>query len=117
MKIIEVYFDNLKIKIKYYIGKNKQDNFNIIDVCNPNDIWFHINNHSSCHVIACIPDNIIDKDINCIVKTGGSLCKQNTNKYKLVKDKIEIMWTYLKNVKKTHIIGCVIAENINIIKC
>lgn len=121
MKIIEIYFNNLNMKIKYYIGKNEQDNFNIIDINNKDieinnkdnyinkdtAIWFHIKNDSSCHVIASIPNELQNKNINCIIKYGGQLCKHNTNKYKSVKGSVEIIWTQLKNVKKTETIGTV----------
>ena len=117
MKIIEIYFDKLKMKIKYYIGKNNQDNFNIIDINKDTDIWFHIKNDSSCHVIASIPDTIINKNINCIIRIGGQLCKHNTNKYKSIKEPVEIIWTQLKNIKKTEIIGNFLTENTKVIKC
>lgn len=123
MKIIEIYFNNLNMKIKYYIGKNDQDNFNIIDINKDNyinkdtDIWFHIKNDSSCHVIASIPNELLNKNINCIIKYGGQLCKHNTNKYKSVKRPVEIIWTQLKNVKKTETIGTVLTEHTKVIKC
>ena len=58
MKTEIVYFENIKEEITFYIGKNDKDNFDVIDIGKPNDIWFHSNEGSSCHVIAKIPENI-----------------------------------------------------------
>ena len=50
-------------EITYLIGKNAQDNFDIIDQSNENDIWFHAENISSCHVILKINENYDKKNI------------------------------------------------------
>ena len=54
MKIETVFFPNCNLTIDYMIGLNAQDNFNVIDLGNPNDLWFHVSDLPSCHIIACI---------------------------------------------------------------
>jgi len=103
MKIETFTFPNIKFPITYFIGKNAYDNFKIIDISNPNDLWFHINNISSCHVIANISEPeyefLTKKQLLTIIKKGALLCKQNTSKVKEEK-KIEIIYTQVKNLVK-----------------
>ena len=89
--------------ITYYIGKNAQGNFDIIDMAKPNDIWMHVDNFSSGHVIISIPDNITKHELRHIIKVGANLCKstiKNNNKMKVV-------YTKVCNINKTNILGCV----------
>jgi predicted ribosome quality control (RQC) complex YloA/Tae2 family protein len=115
MKIEIIHFSNIKSSITYYIGKSKLDNFNLINISNPNDLWFHANNTSSCHVVAKIPEEeneiLTKKQIMTIIKKAALLCKQNTNKLYQEKN-IEIIYTLVKNITKTDKNGTVIANNI-----
>ena len=114
MKQHDNYFQNLNLNITFYIGENAQDNFDIIDKCDENDLWFHSKDQSSCHVVAIISDNIkqIKKQkMHSIIHYGALLCKQNTNK--LVKQSnVEIIYTKIKNIQKTNVVGCVNATNL-----
>jgi predicted ribosome quality control (RQC) complex YloA/Tae2 family protein len=110
-KIEERYISNLNMNITFYIGKNAAGNFDIIDMSKPNDMWFHINNISSAHVIASIPDKLDKKDIRYIIKQGAILCKQHSKTHEST-----IIYTTINNVKKTDIIGSVIITNDKIIK-
>jgi predicted ribosome quality control (RQC) complex YloA/Tae2 family protein len=94
MKSEIVYFTQLIDPIEFLIGKNEKDNFNIIDMSGPNDLWFHLSDYPSCHVIAKLPENIHKENL----------------KYKSEKD-ISIIYTFIKNIKKTEKIGCVISTN------
>jgi len=38
--------------VTFLVGTCAQDNFDIIDISEPDDIWFHVRDWSSCHVIA-----------------------------------------------------------------
>jgi predicted ribosome quality control (RQC) complex YloA/Tae2 family protein len=102
---------NLEMPVEYLIGKSAQDNFDCIDIGAPDDIWFHIKDVPSCHVIAKISEQSkLDKKITqTIVKHGALLCKQNS-KYKSSSN-VEIIYTKLSNVTKSEPVGSVIAEN------
>jgi predicted ribosome quality control (RQC) complex YloA/Tae2 family protein len=106
MKTETIYFDYIKRDITFYIGKNAQDNFDVIDKGKDDDIWFHIDGDSSCHVVAIIPKYLNSKEYTRVIKKGALLCKEHTSKYKNEKN-VTIIYTNLKNVKKTEIIGCV----------
>ena len=103
MKQETVFFDNIVDDVTYYIGTNAKDNFDVIDMGQPNDYWFHVKNCSSCHVVVKLPDDIDKRGLRTIVKRGARLCKENTH----ITEKVEIIYTRIKNVTKTDVIGCV----------
>jgi predicted ribosome quality control (RQC) complex YloA/Tae2 family protein len=112
MIIKEVFIPKLNLDITFVIGQNAAENFQIIDDSQPNDLWFHVTEFPSCHVIAKINDimdSINRKDIKYIVKQGAILCKQHS-KYKSVKN-LDINYTEISNVQKTSVVGSVITSN------
>jgi len=112
MKTENIYFDNIDTEITYYVGKNAKENFDILDMSKDTDLWFHAKDLPSCHVIAVIPDGIDKKTMKTIIKKGGMLCKQNTNK--LVSEKnLKIIYAKVSDVKKTEILGTVNVINKN----
>jgi predicted ribosome quality control (RQC) complex YloA/Tae2 family protein len=116
MKTENIFIDALKREIVFYIGKKQSDNFTIIDKASLDDLWFHAKDASSCHVVCQIPDDMHKKDLRYVIKIGALLCKNNTNKLKSLKD-VEIIYTKIKNITKTDVEGCVVAENTKTIKC
>ena len=116
MKTENIFVNGLKREIVFHIGKNKDENFEVIDKGKLNDIWFHAKDISSCHVVCELPENINKKELKYIIKAGALLCKNNTNKLKTMKN-IEIIYTEIKNITKTEIKGCVLTENTKIIVC
>jgi hypothetical protein len=106
MKSEVLFLQGLNREITFYIGQNKNENFDVIDKGDPEDMWFHANHESSCHIVAIIPSDISNKEKKYIIKAGGLLCKKYTNKLKSLRD-IEIIYTQIKNIEKTNIAGCV----------
>jgi len=98
-------FGTLQI-MEYRIGKNAQDNFDIIDGSHPDDIWFHIENLPSCHVVMKKPmEKMAKKEVLKMYKQCAVLCKQHS-KYKSHKN-VVIIYTAVKNVSKTDKVGSV----------
>jgi predicted ribosome quality control (RQC) complex YloA/Tae2 family protein len=116
MKTENIYMEPLKREVTFHIGKTQSENFEVIDKGKPTDLWFHAKDISSCHVICEMPDNLSKKDRQYIIKVGALLCKSNTNKIKSINN-VEIIYTFIKNVTKTYIQGCVVTQNTKIIKC
>lgn len=116
MKCETRYIAQLGIDIEFKIGKNASDNFDIIESSQANDLWFHIDDHSSCHVVASMAEdtNYTKKQLLYIIKQGAILCKQHS-KYKSQKD-VSIIYTYIKNITMTDIVGSVITESAKTIK-
>jgi predicted ribosome quality control (RQC) complex YloA/Tae2 family protein len=115
MKSIIRHIAALDGDIEYYVGKSASDNFEIIDAANENDIWFHIDGEPSGHVIAKLPENIdfTKKQLRQIITQGGLVCKENS-KYKSQKN-VDVVYTYVKYVEKTNILGKVSITNHKII--
>ena len=115
MKTVSRYIADLGDDIEYIIGQRASDNFEIIDGSKEDDIWFHINNEPSGHVIAIIPDTIkfSKKQLRQIITQGALVCKENS-KYKSQRN-LEVVYAYVKNVEKTNIAGKVMITNSKII--
>lgn len=112
MKNIYHRFPNIPIQIEYRVGCNARENTLLINESNANDIWFHAADHSSCHVIARMPQTTLTKkQVNTIIKMGCVLCKQHTNKLKSEKN-IEFNYTKVKYISPTDVDGVVQTENL-----
>jgi predicted ribosome quality control (RQC) complex YloA/Tae2 family protein len=131
-RIITRYIPSIKKNIVYKIGKDAQNNFELIDAADNNDLWFHLNNVSSCHVIACLKniqytirddelpnfydidfDSLDKKEKQQIITQGALLCKQ-FSKLKSLKN-VEVIYTKIENIQKTDIPGSVLTKNTKII--
>jgi predicted ribosome quality control (RQC) complex YloA/Tae2 family protein len=108
---INKFIDSLKTDVEYQIGKDAKDNIDMLAASQQNDIWFHIDGESSCHVIAKVHDLAITnkKQAAHIIKQGAVLCKQ-FSKYKSLKD-VSIIYTKVGNVCPTEKVGQVITTN------
>jgi predicted ribosome quality control (RQC) complex YloA/Tae2 family protein len=108
MLSFEIYIPSLKSNITFDVGQNAKENFDLIDAAHIEDHWFHVEGLPSGHVIAHT-SHVSDRTIlNKIVKQGALLCKQQS-KYSAQKN-LEIVYTRVKNVEKTNIIGNVILQ-------
>ena len=115
----------LKVNVVYKIGSSAKNNFELIDQADKNDIWFHLHNESSCHVIACLKniqyttrddelpncydinfDDLEKKEKQQIIKQGALICKQYS---KLKSDKnVPIIYAKIEDVQKTDVAGSVL---------
>lgn len=117
MKILtfEEIISNNIIKYEFIVGQNAKENWKIIDDADGNDIWLHINNFPSCHVIIKkygLEEGDTENNINYsnqIIEIGANYCKEYS-KYKNQK-KVKIVYTLIKNVKKSIVIGSVNIKN------
>lgn len=103
MKSQNIYIDKLKKEIEFMIGENAKDNFSVIDRASAEDYWFHIQNESSCHVVALVPDGLDRKEKGYIIRKGAELCKINSRFRSM--SRVEIVYTKIKNVTKTEVPG------------
>ena len=91
------------------IGKNKQDNWTIIDEAASNDIWFHVANGPSCHIILKAKGDTLKKIPKQVITRCACLCKANSTSKSV--NKCEIIYTQIQNITKTNIVGQVTTEN------
>jgi len=104
MKIEIIFIHGLNKEITFWIGTSKKDNDNMIDKASQNDIWFHANNVSSCHVLCRIPIEFDKTEMKYIINMGALLCKKHTNKLKGISN-LEIIYCQVKNITPFHILN------------
>jgi predicted ribosome quality control (RQC) complex YloA/Tae2 family protein len=126
------FIPSLKINLVYKVGSNAKNNFELIDQADPNDLWFHLHNEASCHVIACFKniqyttrddelpncydinfDYLEKKEKQQIIKQGALICKQYS-KLKSAKN-VPIIYTKIEDVQKTDVVGSVLTTKGKII--
>jgi len=101
----EIYIPSLKTLVLYRYGKNAQGNFDIIDMAFPEDIWFHLSNHPSSHVIACTKEiSMNKKQKQQVITQGALLCKQVSKE----KKSVEVTYTKIQYLQKTGTLGSVL---------
>ena len=95
--------------IKYVIGQNAKENYNILDQAykiNCDYIWFHLNSFPSCFVIMYSTlYELKPNNINDYLNYGAYLCKQNT-KYRNIPN-LKICYTLVSNLIKGEKVGSV----------
>ena len=90
-----------------YIGKNKEENWQLIDASNPDDVWFHIDNQPSCHVILKNTQEDKLRDIpKQVLKRAAYLCKINSAAK--TQPKCDVIYTLISAITKTNIVGQVV---------
>ncbi len=93
-----------------YVGTNSKENWELIDGAEPDDLWFHVEDLPSGHVI--IKEKLIKGSSqianypNQIISIGANYCKSQS-KYK-DKTKLKIIYASISNIKKGKQIGSVI---------
>jgi len=89
-----VKIDNTFENNPIVIGENQTDNDQIISKSKQTDIWFHLANLPSCHVIlSCDKKHPVSKKM---IKYCAMLTKLHT-KY----IKVKVNYTTIKNIRKT----------------
>ncbi len=91
------------------MGNNAEENWKIIDDSSQNDIWFHLENVPSPHIILKTDNNDLKHFNKQTFIHCASLCKENS-KYSNSK-KISVIFTKIKNVNKADTVGSVTTSN------
>ena len=95
----------------FLIGSHQSENQELIDNSKNSDIWFHVANVPSCHVI-CQLDDIVIKDkkhLKKVIKQGALCCKIHS-KFANVKN-LEITYCRVEDLTNTDVIATVIVKN------
>lgn len=114
VRLHDIFVPGLNKVIQFYIGKNSKHNNEIINAAKEDDIWFHVKDLPSLHIIAIIPEDMTNKkDLRYVIQRGALLCKSRS-KYNNIK-KLDIIYTQVKNITKTEIEGSIITTNEKIV--
>ena len=93
-------------------GKSAKGNDKLLDDSSPSDIWFHVADAPSAHIILSNPTNLaINKIPRQVIKRCACICKASAK----VSDKCEIIYTERINITKTEKLGRVTTTNLRII--
>lgn len=101
----ESVHDNCEYKIR--VGENAQENWDLISESEQNDVWFHVENNPSCHVVLYVGD--VKKPHKSVINYCASLCKEGSKKK--YSKKVNVIYTEIRNVKKTDKPGSVTIRN------
>ena len=72
-------FPNIYTPVSFRIGSNAVENSRMIGEADPGDIWFHLNNAPSAHVLTSLPAGLSKKQRMTVIKRGAQLCRRHTN--------------------------------------
>ena len=112
MKTYEYESDNDETKYKIRVGESAQENWDLIANSKQNDLWFHVDNNPSCHVVLTVIESKYPH--KSVINYCSALCKQGS---KLNNNKnVTIIYTEIKNVKKADKIGSVTTKNTKNVK-
>ena len=95
----------------FFIGQNAKENWNLIDNSKPDDMWFHLDDFPSTHVVVS-QDSTLHSEIyypNQIIALGSNYCKSHSKKKNELK--IKIVYTHIKNITKGKEVGSVFTSN------
>lgn len=101
----------LDTEMTYFVGTNAQDNWDLISASNPNDIWFHLQNVSSCHVVLKMNDLTLEQLSKQTILHCASKCKAS----KHANLNMNVIYTEIKNISKAQVVGSVYVKNERII--
>jgi predicted ribosome quality control (RQC) complex YloA/Tae2 family protein len=94
------HFENYDIQI----GRSAVENTALVSAAKGTDIWFHVHQEPSCHVILKNDDKI-HAIPHKVIKRCAYLCKVNTKEQSKARNSREIIYAYISNVKTTVIPG------------
>jgi predicted ribosome quality control (RQC) complex YloA/Tae2 family protein len=103
-------FDNTTYTIN--IGQNAQENTDMVSSASQHDMWFHVDNSPSCHVIlTCIHSKSVPRQV---LKRCAYMCKIHSKaKFEPLS---QIIYTRVANVQVTEIPGRVVASDCKVIR-
>jgi predicted ribosome quality control (RQC) complex YloA/Tae2 family protein len=108
MKTEQFTIPNTTITVTFHVGKSQQENHAVIDMGQPDDIWFHLADTSSSHVVAVVPVGSVDRKMRgAIIRRGALLCKINTAKMAGSKN-VAVTYARCKDITKGSIPGQVL---------
>ena len=91
----------------FQIGRDRHDNWALIDSAEPWDIWFHVDGAPSSHVVLAMED--FGGDIRqipvAVLKRGAGLCKEHSSSKSMAK--CAVIYTRVENLKKGRDVGSV----------
>jgi len=86
------------------IGRSAIENTELVQNANKSDIWFHLSDSPSCHVVL---ETKLNKVPHNVISHCAHLCKMHSK----ILAKSKVIYTQIENVQTTRIPGQVITTN------
>lgn len=102
--------DDYKYNIR--VGESAQENWDLIQASEQNDVWFHVKNNPSCHVVLTV--NPKKDPHKSVINFCAALCKEGSKQKN--NNNIIVIYTEIKNIKKADKIGSVTTKNIKYVR-
>lgn len=110
MKQVAIHVDEVGKSYTLFIGNNKYENVEIIKNSSQDDLWFHLDNISGPHFVLQTGGDLIPKRyLNHI----GTLFRDYKNG---LPSRYTVIYTEIRNVKLTNVVGTVIPAKLKYIK-
>ena len=94
-------------------GKSAKGNDKLLDESSPKDVWFHVADAPSSHIILSNPTEMaINKIPRQVIKRCACICKASAK----LSTKCAIIYTERANIEKTEILGRVTTTNVRTIQ-
>lgn len=111
MKSIELKVEEYDKSYTLLIGQNCKENDNLVKTSQPNDLWFHLEDHSGPHfVLKTDGDEIPRKYLKQVAQLFREFKTGLPKRY-------TVIYTEVKNTKPTKNIGTVVVCNTKKINC
>jgi predicted ribosome quality control (RQC) complex YloA/Tae2 family protein len=85
-----------------HIGQSREENTELVNTSDPENIWFHVANAPSSHVVLKTTCKVKEVPLQ-VIKRCACLCKSHS-KSKSV-PKCDIIYTQIENIESTEIVG------------
>jgi predicted ribosome quality control (RQC) complex YloA/Tae2 family protein len=111
MKTFDIYIEENNKTYTLFIGRSAKENDQLVRSASQDDLWFHLDGDiSSPHfVLASGGDNIPKRYINQIAALFRDYKSGLARRY-------NVIYTPIKNVKVTKVLGTVILRNFQVVK-
>ena len=102
-----VSFEWKGVEYLFHVGRDKYDNWNLIDGSKPWDLWFHLENEPSSHVVLEmeLEKNGIKNIPRAVIKRGAGLCKEHSSSKSM--SNCPIIYTTIDKLVKGREVGSV----------
>jgi predicted ribosome quality control (RQC) complex YloA/Tae2 family protein len=84
------------------VGQTREENAELVNTSEPENVWFHVANTPSSHVILKTTCKIKEIPLQ-VIKRCACLCKSHSKSKST--PKCDIIYTKIENVESTNVIG------------
>lgn len=103
-----VVFEWKGVEYHFHIGRNQSENWDILDKAHEWDVWFHVSDSPSSHVILTLEreeDSKLREIPRAVLKKGALLCKSHSSSKSTAQ--CPVIYTAVRRLTKGRAVGSV----------